>query len=92
MTLATNDIARSFGLTETELMEQALRRFLLEKRREILQERLGILVRYQVETIQQLEERIATGESIEHPGWEDLITVENLEASLEEINEHLRTL
>ncbi|MBK7218493.1 MAG: hypothetical protein IPH95_15920 [Candidatus Promineofilum sp.] len=92
MTLATNDIARSFGLTETELMEQALRRFLLEKRREILQERLGILVRYQVETIQQLEERIATGEAIEHPGWEDLITVENLEASLEEINEHLRTL
>ena len=67
MTLATNDIARSFGLTETELMEQALRRFLLEKRREILQERLGILVRYQVETIQQLEERIATGEAIEHP-------------------------
>ena len=89
MTLLTNDIARSFGLTEAELVEQALRRLLLEKRRELLQERLGILVRYQVETIQQLEERISTGEVIEHPGWEDLITVENLEASLEEIDEHL---
>ena len=92
MTLATHDIARSFGLTESELMEQALRRFLLEKRREILQERLGILARYQVETIQQLEERIAAGEVIEHPGWEDVITIENLEASLEEIDEHLRSL
>jgi len=92
MALLTNNIARSFGLTEAELMEQALRRFLLEKRRELLQERLGILVRYQVETIQQLEERIADGEVVEHPGWEDLITIENLEASLEEINEHLRNL
>ena len=92
MTLLTNDIARSFGLTEAELMEQALRRFLLDKRRELLQERLGILVRYQVETLQQLEEGIAAGVVVEHPGWEDLIAVENLEASLEEIDEHLRTL
>jgi hypothetical protein len=92
MALLTNDIARSFGLTEAELMEQALRRFLLEKRRELLQERLGILVRYQVETVQQLEEGITAGQVIEHPGWEDLITVENLDASLEEIDEHLRTL
>lgn len=92
MTLLTNDIARSFGLTEEKLMEQALRRFLIEKRREILQERLGILARYQVDTIGQFEERIATGEIVEHPGWEDLITVENLEASLEEINEHLQGL
>lgn len=92
MTLLTNDIARSFGLTEEELMEQALRRFLLEKRREILQERLGILARYQVESIEQFEERIASGEVVEHPGWEDLIAVENLETSLEEINEHLQGL
>ena len=92
MALLTNDIARSFGLTEDELMEQALRRFLLEERRELLQERLGILVRYQVETIQQLEGLITAGEVVEHPGWEDLITVENLEASLEEIDEHLRNL
>lgn len=92
MTLLTHNIARAFGLTEAELMEQALRRFLLEKRREILQEKLGILVRYQVETIQQLEENISTGKVVEHPGWEDLITVENLEASLEEIDEHLRSL
>lgn len=92
MTLLTHNIARAFGLTEAELMEEALRRFLLEKRREILQEKLGILVRYQVETIQQLEEYISTGKVVEHPGWEDLITVENLEASLEEIDEHLRSL
>jgi hypothetical protein len=28
MTIATDDIARSFGITEDELMEQAIRRFL----------------------------------------------------------------
>ena len=68
MALATIDIARSFGLTEAELMEQALRHILLEKR------------------------RVAAGTVVEHPAWEDLIVVENLETSLEELDEHLRNL
>jgi hypothetical protein len=87
-----DDIARSLGLTEAELMAQALRRFLYEKRREILQERLEIFARYQVETLEQLEQLIATGQIVEHPSWEDLITVENLEATLREIDEHLQNL
>ncbi len=92
MTIATVDIARSLGLTEDELMEQAVRRFLFEKRREILAERLEILARYQVESLTELESRIASGQTTEHPAWEDLITVENLDASLEDLDAHLRTL
>ncbi len=92
MALATTDIARSFGLTETELMEQAVRRFLYEKRREILQEKLTILARYEVDSIEELEKRIAAGEVSEHPAWEELITAENLSASLEELDAHLRAL
>jgi hypothetical protein len=92
MALPMTNIAHSLGLSEDELMEQALRRFLFEKRREVLQERLEIMARYQVNSIQELEQRIATGQTAEHPGWEDLITVENLETSLEEIDGHLRNL
>lgn len=92
MTLMTIDIARSFGLTEDELMEQALRRFLLDKRREILQERLEILARYRVDSERELERMITDGQAAEHPGWEDLIAVENLEATLKGIDEHLRGL
>lgn len=92
MALPTIDIARSFGLTEAELMEQALRRFLFEKRREALHERLEILSRYNVESIAELEESIAGGLVPEHPAWEDLIVAENLESSLKELDEHLQNL
>ncbi len=92
MIAATMEIARSFGLTEEELMEQAIRRFLYEKRREILQNKLEILSRYQVDSTEELEQQIATGETVEHPAWEDLITVENLNASLDELDAHLRNL
>ena len=92
MALATIDIARSFGLTEAELMEQALRHILLEKRREAMQERRELLARYSVDSLAELEQRIAAGTVVEHPAWEDLIVVENLETSLEELDEHLRNL
>ncbi len=92
MALATIDIARSFGLTEAELMEQALRHILLEKRREAMQERLELLARYSVDSLAELEQRIAAGTVVEHPAWEDLVVVENLETSLEELDEHLRNL
>ncbi len=47
MTMATVDMARYLGLTEAELMQQALRNFMQGKRREVLQTRLEILARYQ---------------------------------------------
>jgi hypothetical protein len=92
MSLATTDIADSLGLSETELMQQALINLLQEKRREIMQIRLGILGRYQVDTVADLENLITEGQAVEHPGWEDLITAENLDARLEEINVYLRDL
>ena len=54
MALPTIEIARTFGLTEAELMAQALQRFLLEKRREVMQERLEMLARYNVQTGEEL--------------------------------------
>lgn len=92
MALPTIEIARTFGLTEAELMAQALQRFLLEKRREVMQERLEMLARYNVQTGEELEAAIGRGAVPEHPAWEDLITIENLEAALAELDEHLRDL
>jgi len=50
------------------------------------------LARYRVRTIAELEAGIADATVAEHPGWEDLITAENLEARLEEINGYLSNL
>jgi hypothetical protein len=92
MTVATPRIAQFMGLSETELMRKALRSLLLEQRRKVLQTRLEILARYRATSLVDLEQKIADGEVVEHPGWEDLITAENLGARLEEIDGYLRDL
>jgi hypothetical protein len=85
-------IAESFGLSEQELHQQALKSFLREKKRKLLQHRLDILARYGAESVEDLESRIAQGVVAEHPAWENLIAAENLKARLEELDAHLRDL
>ena len=43
MTVAALEVAESFGLSETELIHQALVSFLQEQRRQVLSERFEIL-------------------------------------------------
>lgn len=92
MTVATLEIAQFLGLSEAELMQRALTTFLQEQRRAVLEARLEILARYRVNSITELEAKIADATVAEHPGWEDLITAENLDVRLEEINGYLRNL
>lgn len=92
MTVMTTDMAHYLGLTEAELMQQALQNFVQEKRREVLQIRLEIFARYQVESVAALEEAIALGRVPEHPAWEDLITIENLDTRLKELDAYLHEL
>ena len=89
MTIAAERVAESFGLSETELLHQALVSFLQEQRRQVLGEQFEIFARYQVNTLTELEAGIAAGAVAEHPGWEDLITLENLAAQLEKIDDFL---
>jgi hypothetical protein len=92
MAVATPRIADFLGLSETELMQKALRSFLLEQRRAVLAARLEILARYRAADLAELEQKIADGTVVEHPGWEDLITAENLGARLEDLDVYLRDL
>ena len=85
MSTTTLELAQSLGLSEAQLYQQALKSFLHEKRRETLQIRLEILSRYQVGSVDELETGIRAGSILEHPAWEDLIMVENLEAHLQEL-------
>jgi len=89
MTTTAKQIANTFGLSEPDLFQQALVSFLLDKKRQVLQTRLDILARYNVETHLDLEARIASGDVPEHPAWEDCITAENLTNHLQEIDVYL---
>lgn len=45
-------------------------------------ERLDVLSRYGVSSADELEKKIKEGTVAEHPAWEDLTLVENLEAAI----------
>lgn len=77
--VAATEVARSFGLSESELIHQALVSFLQEQRRQVLGEQFEIMAHYRAGTFAELEAKIADGDAVEHPGWEDLITPENLQ-------------
>jgi hypothetical protein len=85
-------IAESLGLSEDELLRQALESLLRRRKREVMQQRLDILARYSAETVQDLEFKITQGVVAEHPAWEDLITVENLDTRQREFDGYLGEL
>ena len=91
-TIAVPEIAQTLGLAEDDLIQEALRSLIKEKRRQVMEERLEILARYGAVSVDDLERKIASGEVLEHPAWEDLIMAENLTAHLVTLNEHLKRL
>ena len=66
--------------------------FLKERKRKLKMEMLSILARYKVSSSKELKGRIKTGKIEEHPAWEDLIVLENLEAALEKVDGYLKNL
>jgi hypothetical protein len=86
------EIGEHFGLEEEDLMRQSLLTFLMEKKRSCLQDRLELLSRYGVMDADELEERIARGVVQEHPAWEDVIVIENLEAEVERLDRDIERL
>jgi hypothetical protein len=89
---ASAEVAELFGLTESELFQQGLISFIREKKRQTLQLKLEILARYGALSLEDLESRIARGEVVEHPAWEDLIVAENLTTRLGELDAYLGPL
>jgi hypothetical protein len=92
LTATATQIAALLGVSENELSRQALVSLLREKKREVLQFRLGLLTRYGAESVADLEDKIAQGAVVEHPAWEDLIAAENLGSRLEELDAYLDRL
>lgn len=85
-------IAKDIGVSVDELTASGLLAFLHEKRRKVMLDRLEILDRYNVASAVELENRIKNGEIDEHPAWEDLILLENLEAAIAVIDEDIKAV
>ena len=58
---------------------------LKEKQRLLQIERFEILSRYKTSNVEELNRKITEGKLPEHPGWEDLIEIKNIEEAIKEI-------
>ena len=85
-------IAEDTGVSVEELKVSGLLAFLREKKKKIMLERLEILSRYRVSSAEDLEIKIKTGEIPEHPTWEDVILLENLEAGIALIDGDIKSI
>jgi len=85
-------IADDTGISVNELTTSGLLALLREKKRTVMVERLEILDRYSVASREEIEEKIRKGGVPEHPAWEDLILLENLEAAIAVIDEDIKAL
>ncbi len=85
-------IAQYVNIDKNILITRGIQSFLKEKKKNLMLERLSLLSRYSVTSKEQLEIGIQNGIIQEHPAWEDLIFIENLESEAVQIDEYLRNL
>ncbi len=85
-------IADDTGIGIEELTTSGIIALLREKRRKIMLERLDILDRHNINSTEQLENKIKEGDIAEHPTWEDLILLENLEEAINLIDEDIEII
>lgn len=83
-------VSKDYQMSEDELMRKSIKEFLVRQKQEIETDILNILATYQVRNVRELENIVA--QKTEHPVWEDLIVLENLQAKLKEIRHDLKTL
>ena len=86
------EISQYVALDKDSLLEKGIESLLKERKKGVMLDRLGVLSRYKVSSAEELERKIQEGEIEEHPAWEDLITLENLDSALKKINGYLANL
>lgn len=87
-----NQISHDMNLDQETLLSQGVRSFLKDRRKMMLLERLDLLSRNRATSKEELQRKIEDGEVEEHPTWEDLIVIENLDAELKKIDGYLASL
>jgi hypothetical protein len=85
-------ISQKYDVSPEEFIRSGIIMNLEEKKRLLQVERFGILSRYQASNTEELNQKIREGSAPEHPGWEDLIEIKNIEDTIKEIDSDIRLL
>lgn len=85
-------LSKKYAMSPEEFIKLGSTLAMKEKKRNLQIESVEILARYEVNTVEELEGKIKVGVIPEHPAWEDLIEIKNIEAEIREIESDIRTL
>lgn len=85
-------ISQKYAVSAEEFIRSGVIANLKEKQRLLQIERFEILSRYQASNLEELNQKITEGDAPEHPGWEDLIEVKNIEEKIKEIEDDIGAL
>ncbi len=85
-------ISQKYSVSAEEFIRSGIKLNLQEKQRLLRIERFEIFARYRILAVNELEQKIADGKVAEHPGWEDLIELKNIEHEIEEMEHDIRDL
>ena len=85
-------LSKKYSKSPSEFIKQGSILAIKEKMRSLQIERLEILARYNVSSVNKLRMKIGENEVPEHPAWEDLIEVENINDEIKESENDIRSL
>jgi hypothetical protein len=86
---AVKHVSKDLGINEDVIIREGIAEFIKNRIKASMRDRLEILSRYKISSIQEFEHKVNDGSIPEHPGWEDLIIVENLENSISKLKKEL---
>lgn len=89
---AIEELSKKYSMSTTEFMKLGSINVLKERKRNLQIERLEMLSRYQMTTAKELEAAIKDSQVPEHPTWEDLIEIRNIEAEIREIDGDIKSI
>lgn len=86
---AVKHLSRDLGIKEDALIREGIIEYIKSRIKACMRDRLEIMSRYKVSSFDEFEKKVKEGTVPEHPGWEDLITLENLENSINKLRKEL---
>ena len=85
-------LSKALGVPPDELVRKGIEEFLRAQLRICLAEIYDLKMRYGVKSADELTRKIRECVVMEHPAWEDLIVLENLEERAKKIRKELKAL
>ncbi len=85
-------ISQKYSVSPEEFIKLGSCLAMREKKRAMQIEKIEILARYGASTVEGLESKIKNGDVPEHPAWEDLIEIRNLETEIREIDNDITVI